>query len=254
MVTPRNREEPEALATLQLINTRLAGSGIRFVMITGTRNILRVADKIKINEAGESYTFAQLWLRHPRCFLGDSTIIDISTSGNQDNELMQILDGFLAGIEEKNLRQDSKSDQQFSSSYSSEIKEFQKAWNKFTANICLDNSTALENASWYDQDQVAVDLIKKLRSVEGGLRQLLKESWKTVFLAAIQTGFLYTWSLENHRERNLPKLIFEDFHEASQFIEEVLTYKPGSIIHSFQLKIKKVKEDSSKGYTTYLVF
>lgn len=262
----RNLEDDaDALSTLQLINTRLEGSGIRLVLITGAPNLLNKGLKITVKNAGQNYRFSDLWLRHPRCFLGDPMIFnsDIGLEKNyDDNYLMTLLDAFLAeGKSEENYQSQKtveayKNDQLVGEKYSMAIVEFQDSWNRFIANLCLGHADIMEQVS-YSEHSLLLERIREISNAKSSLQELLKKSWQDVFFAAIQTGFLYSlhrWSLAKMLPRNLPKLIFGSFDPATKFIDDVIKQTPGTEVSDFRHRIEEVGNDSSKRYTTYLVF
>ncbi|MDP1773519.1 MAG: hypothetical protein Q8L15_14685 [Methylobacter sp.] len=257
----RLRDDAEALTALQLINTRLAGSNIRLVLITGALNILDVGNTITINDAGQGSSFSDMWLRHPRCFLGDPAIFGSDIGLKKDdggNDLMILLYAFLAGGKREldhqiqQIDSDTNSDQ-----YSTAIAEFQESWNRFIANVCLGHAEILKQGNPDELSPLVNKLIIEIRSAKNSLKEQLEESWQSVYFAAIQTGFLYSlnsWSLAKMQPRNLPKLIFESFDQATQFVDDVIKQTPGTDISDFRQRIEEVGNDSSMRYTTYLVF
>ena len=259
-------DDAEALAALQLINMRLADSGIRLVLITGARNLLETGQKITVKNGNQDCRFADLWLRHPRCFLGDPAIFG-ATVGMEKNEgcndLMTLLDAFLAeskqGREHQGKPSDEKSEnaRHADSHYPMAIAEFQEAWNRFIVNLCLGHTEILEQVSHDYSPSSVAELIREIRDAKSSLKEMLKESWQSVFFAAIQTGFLYSlysWSLAKMRPRNLPKLIFESFDQATRFVDDIIMQTPGTEVIDFRQRIEAVGKDSSNRYTTYLVF
>jgi hypothetical protein len=137
------------------------------------------------------------------------------------------------------------------------IAEFQDKWNRYIANICLGYPDIMEEVCCVDPTSAIIKLIKKIRNAQNSIQDLLKESWQSVFFAAIQTGFLYSlysWSLAKMLPRNLPKLIFESFDLATNFVDDVIKQKPGTEVVDFHKRIEEVSKDSSDRYTTYLVF
>lgn len=259
-------DDAEALAALQLINMRLATRGIRLVLITGARNLLETGQKITVKNENQDCSFADLWLRHPRCFLGDPAIFGAAIDMEKKyggNDLMTLLDAFLAeskqGREHHNNPSDEKDEnaQHADSHYPMAIAEFQEAWNRFIANLCLGHTEILEQVSNDYSPTSVAELIREIRDAKSSLKELLKESWQSVFFAAIQTGFLYSlysWSLAKMRTRNLPKLIFGSFDQATRFVDDIIMQTPGTEVIDFRQRIEAVGKDSSNRYTTYLVF
>lgn len=256
-------DDAEALATLQLINSRLAGQRIRFVMITGALSILRAARDVFVEEGGRKRSFSDLWLRHPRCFLGNPAILGAVAGGDSigdGNNLVELLDAFLAegddNSEEQNrqlLARDNSNSQAVVRQYAGELHNFQNKWNRFSAQLCFNHAEIVKGS---DQQQV-LELVKRLRSAGGSLKQQLNDAWHSVYLAASQTGFLFTWNLKRFQRRNTPKLRFESFDHASKFIDEVLEQmqkQAGTEIKNFSHRIGEVRSDDPSGYTTYLVF
>lgn len=260
----RIANDAEALASLQLINVRLAGSGIRLILITGAATLLNNGQKITVKNGAQNYLFSDLWLRHPRCFLGDPAILgsSIDLGGNNgDDNLMTLLDAFLAEVKQESDQQsqqtDEKNNQHVSNKYSMAIVEFQEKWNRYISNVCLGHPDIIEQVSCVDPSSVVIKLIREIRNAQNSLQDLLKESWQSVFFAAIQTGFLYSlysWSLAKMMPRSLPRLIFESFNEATKFVDDVIMQKPGTDLSDFHERIVEVGNDSSNRYTTYLVF
>lgn len=258
-------DDAEALANIHLINSRLVGTGIRFVMITGAPNILRVGRSIVVDEGHEQRKFSELWLRHPRCFLGDPDVLGVdsdSGASSDSNKLAALLDAFLA--ENETTRRDGELEESVGEGsesatveclYAGEVLEFQKRWNELSAGLCLTHAEIIKDASY--EEELVIDLVKKIRSADSSIKQFLMDAWHSAFLAASQTGFLFTWHLKKESRRNTPQLVFESFKGASTLIQDVLhqmQHMPGTEIVDFRRRIAEVRNDPSHGYTTYLVF
>lgn len=247
--------DADALSRLQLLNKRLEGVNIRLLMITGSHRVMAAAQGMPGMSEGRS--FADSWLRHPRGFLGEPDIF----LGNGDlgetvepNRLPGMLDAFLAGTEGAEMS-GKESSIELAPLYREAMSKLQAEWNQLSAGLCLTHPEVLQSPA-HDPDAVAA-LIAKIRSADSSIKQFLIKAWHEAFLAAMQTGFLFSWSLRRDVRRNVPQLVFESFADASEFISDLLDqmqHSPGTEIEHFRSRIGRISRDGSKGYTTYLVF
>ena len=249
------KDDADAMARLQVLNKRLEKENIRMIMITGASRVTRVAKKM-IGRDSE-LSFADSWLRHPRGFLGEPDIFRGNPKLDEavdTNRLPEMLDALLAceghvKDEERNRSEENDS------LYRAEMTKFQSNWDQLSARLCLVHSEIISSSNLGDKE--VTELVARIRKADSSIKQFLTDAWHTAFLAAMQTGFLFSWSLRRDVRRNVPQLVFESFGEASIFVNDLLEqmqHSPGTEIENFQERIDKVKKDSSGGYTTYLVF
>ncbi|MES9969177.1 MAG: hypothetical protein ABW092_04030, partial [Candidatus Thiodiazotropha sp.] len=130
----RAEYDASALASLQLINSRLKDENIKLILITGSPRILRIGRKISIKERGEVRTFSDLWLRHPRCYLGDPNLLEGENAENNfggGKDIAILLDAFLAeetSVDSDNYKEIGPSEEassfEVSNLYENELLEF----------------------------------------------------------------------------------------------------------------------------------
>lgn len=271
-------DDAEALARIECMNELLEGHNCRIIHITGAHATLEAARcYIPDFPEGNKQSFADLYIRHPRTFLGDDRILfpvkGKSRDGDDETksrEFPRMLALFLSklrldnqsNIEELNkvtARKDADLKKDFLPILKANpniVDDLETQWSKYLEDI----------RNFY----MAEMLLKQAELKEGGnLEAVIQDSldleimssWSSFFAAITETGFgiLFQGELQTGQipARSAPPLYFEELSETWTFVKIIMSSLGRGKLERKQYEeaIKNLrKEDKKSGYFYSLAF
>ncbi len=273
-------DDAQVLARLEWINQRLSGRA-RLVLITGDHAMFEAADYMPEGEGG---TFAERYLRHPKCYLAEPWVLspektaELGRSKDVTTEFFDWLETFLS-----NLRlQDGESYSQFlrmvSESSEAEVeslllcgrddrddimRDFQEHWRDYVRSVMLDHG--IPPSSEYQNKRAALQIWEKLQKsfevAAGLLENKVQESWEDLFEISTAKGYEMVFlrqtgraGAQPMRARNSPMLDFDRLSKAKAFIQNILASYETGHLEDYRAEIEKLRDEDKTGYTYYLAF
>lgn len=272
--------DAHALAYLEWCNRQLRDR-YRLVMITGDWAVHKAARNY--TPEGEKYSFAELYLRHPRCYLAEVGVLafegraeaNMESNALPDNtgrtELIHWLDTFLGKFQIRYANYMAELDKLLGENrnalyvmaksvltlHPKIAGEFRESWDYYTRTILLRHSFQDEPRSDKHQSLVllADDLNQLLDSLADRLEIRVRDAWNTCFEAATEAGWLLSrQGKQDHRSRNIPTLSFDSFGATRAFVQSVQAfYRKGSRgAGRHKEMIQALRQEDGGDYTYYL--
>ena len=274
--------DAQVLARLEWINNCLTPTwknddGYRLVLITGDQSLHAAAEKVEW--PGSRSSFGELFLRHPRCYLGEPGVFsppDGEGGESQETPIDEWLDTFLARLNPGSLKfpemvrevaeKDYKALRDWVAPMSKRddlLKEFQIKWQEYSRNLALNEVAYSSNGYKYSTgSSLDESLVKKykriLEQLENDLHERIHKTWDECFRAiANGSGFsLFSQQGDDNtvQPRNAPLLMFSRLNKAREFVDQVLQqYKQGDLdAKKWNEGLKEIQDEDNTGYAFYL--
>jgi len=250
------------LARIEWINRVLAGERekthvnvkCRIVHITGDAGILKAAAKANVDEMGAS--FGDLYIRHPRSFLGEPQVFlgdgaaeSPARSQNSSkgvfpyDNLFDLLDiilpmrsefrnkrnSYLRSILEARFDKLSRTLQPTLNQNPSVVSSFHKKWKQYADNVAAKRLSREVVAEYWGGDIGNTKRIEGiLDAVKGSLESKIEESWSECIRAVTSTslGIISSSSKDTSIvSRNAPPLYFAKLKDAQKVIIDIYNLK-----------------------------
>jgi hypothetical protein len=249
----------DALARIQLIN-QLLPPRTKLIHITGDAHVLNAGDKVIL--PGNSRTFTERYLRHPRAFLAepgmlsaeqtdaDSGIDDLQlqTTAKDFSEFSKWLIVFLAkfwkrdyfeiyktiGHSEEELSQALDPDdaiEKFCDDFPDIVSTFRNRWDDFSRNVAVGQTRTMIDSMPYMKG-LSAQLRTSIAEIDSEISSYIDESWRASFQFATATSYGITrissekaalkFTANRVVPRSIPFISFETFKHTQQFIKQVI--------------------------------
>lgn len=237
-----------ALSVLDRINRLLKGNNIRVVLLTLGNDLIELGRKYRPYKHSDSdlgdYSFSDLYIRHPRCYLSREEILRPAANQTSSSELTIWLDAILSEISEdghsdllsfidvtmsirkKRAATIRKTARDALKRHPDLHTEFYRYWRNNMSAVVLAHSGAsqearrsLERALHSESDRMVV-----LEEFEAYASKLTEESWNDFFFTAADSGYQLISIADSNRgrrARSVPPLILRNMAEATQIMEYV---------------------------------
>ncbi|MGH8488810.1 MAG: hypothetical protein ACREXS_08110 [Gammaproteobacteria bacterium] len=265
-------DDAHALARLEWINQRLDKKH-RVVLITGDVSLEQAARGYV--PAGMESNFADLYLRHPRCYLAEAGVLspesDAKKEGPLGTQFLQWLETLLA-----DARMDGESDWKDSDTATGDDRQrfrsvaerilsvrrdypedIRRRWEGYTRELAIRYGPPKHITDIFDSKvRRATQLYTSLIvSLHDELERRIRETWEDCFKIATQSvvGSLFINQEESHtavRPRNVPPVTFDSFPKSRQFVETMQS--PIELTGSYEEGIDLLLKEDNSGYTYYL--
>ncbi|MHB1620510.1 MAG: hypothetical protein ACYCTY_11115 [Sulfuricella sp.] len=271
-------DDAQVLARLEWINGRLDKKS-RMVLITGDQAMFEAASFVP---EGEEASFAELYLRHPKCYLAEPWVLspekaeDTERAKEAETEFFNWLETFLSNLRLENdsyaaalrdLIALKESDVEAllmcgQGDRDSIMREFQSRWRGYARSVMLDHGTP--PSAEYLENEAARKLWEDLRDsfarAADQLESKVQETWKDFFDLSTATGYEMLFLRQTERgerqvrARNSPPLDFDRLKEARAFIKTIMASYDAGRLENYRAEIEKLREEDATGYTYYLAF
>lgn len=271
-------DDAQALARLEWTNAHLNQRRYRLVLITGDPSLLDAARYYVPDSQGETHSFADLYLRHPRAYLAEPAVLSPKkgtpkATVSVDTEFLKWLDTFLGELQVggqsyrerldevlvKLEAQDAEltaSVHQVLQRHPTIVEEVHQRWTDYTRNLVLDHGLPVSSG------EAEIKVVAQLRdgvkaALERVSRQIarrVRETWAACFEVATQAGLGWLQaSLGPVRARNVPLLSFHSFPKASQFVHAMLSSSPRGVSRKiYDKKFDALRQEDPSMYTFYV--
>ena len=277
--------DAEALATLEIINSRLPENG-RIIFITGDTALLNAArQEIAFgckDEFDQNYftEFARKNIRHFHAFFADCFV---GKRKDEQQEFETWLDGFLGTWASSYLYKDEKLQElangekgtsEIDSMSSEEINDLIEDWQKFRTyavnwslvrqnQVDKSNTTSLERiVNKLDAVETVYDLLETFSKFETTTENIKQNIWEEFVLDLSQTGTEFLFQGATRPARHSPNIRFQSLGDTTDIFQK---YHNGDYQNNPELfdvdlgKIKRQTEDqkpgkNALGYLYYIVF
>ena len=274
--TKSPRKKPElldrdahALARLEWINQQLEQhQHQRVVLITGDAALERAARNYW--PKGAKHDFSDLYLRHPRAYLGEPDVLNSGDDGDSTSigtEFTLWLDALLAHSQvashhyrnslDKLLSPKGKALVALSRPITTEhpgiIKDILDRWTCFTSNLVLAQGVIDDPAAVGELAGLRGDLNRLLDGVYILLRQRVRETWWETLSMISRTGYALIFSCDPRRlrPRNPPILSYDSFPKAEALAHLLFSTHTWNTEAYRQVLVILDEEDASS-YTYFL--
>jgi hypothetical protein len=260
--------DAEALARLEWVNGQLDGEQHRrVVLITGDTALERAAHGYRRD--GDEHDFADLYLRHPRAFLGETDVLD---AGDEDpagveTELTLWLDALLARAQVASRPYRKSLDKLLSlserertdlarpiiASNAGIIEDILRRWSRFTRSLMLAQGVIDDAAAVGELADLRGDLQRLLDGVDKLLRNRVRETWWQTLGVTSRAGYALIFTGDPNRlpARNPPILSYDSFPQAEALAHLlVLTRRWDADAYREALEI--LDEEDTSSYTYFL--
>ena len=237
--TPIERDA-YALAYLELCNHRLHGKNCKLIMITGDLAMHKSGMDRALGYSGNR-NFANLYLRHPRCYLQENAILAHHSGKNHEQkqiDLLQWLDTFLGkfqlgGNYISNIRKiaDASDDELQSLAESvieadpSVVDDFRNSWHAYASGVAAQYYDNINNDYVSRIGKVAhANINNFLRYVGDELQKNITQASNDFLNTAVKTG---SWLLASSKEpsdlrpRNIPPVYFNTLKIMQKFVRSL---------------------------------
>lgn len=271
-------DDAQALARLEWINGRLDEKS-RMVMITGDHAMFEAASYVP---EGEEASFADLYLRHPKCYLAEPWVLSpekaesTERAKEAETEFFNWLETFLSNLRLENdsyaaALQDlislKESDVEAllmcgQGDRDSIMREFQSRWRGYARSVMLDHGTP-SSAEYLEKDAAQLlwnNLKDSFARAADQLESKVQETWKDFFDLSTATGYEMLFLRQTERgerqmrARNSPPLDFDRLKKARAFIKKIMASYEAGRLENYRAEIEKLREEDPSGYTYYLAF
>lgn len=266
--------DASVLSRLEFLNHLLERMNYRIVHITGDQALFDVAQSYR--PTNSRLSFAEKYLRHPRAFLGESSVLfatPISAGKHSSQQLTEWLDVFLADFtDSKSLGRDklrlilsqnrktlAKHARAALSRNPDALALFQNRWNEFTGPLTLAHGRGLNvdntSNSAHSLHPLVTDLDSLLQKLSDLVEQRVRMTWERCFAAATSVG-LSLVQAEARPKRNLPPIAFDRFHRVRTIVEKQISENARHYVANRinQKEVERLWDDDKTGYLYYLVF
>ncbi len=272
------------LARLEWINRSFANSNFKLVLITGSQLVADVCRKYRSNRFRSAKSFADLFIRSPRAYLGDpnvvspmlesnpisnradytigrrlqdwlSTVLGADERKDTNNEsYLNLIDSWI-DAEDQELRQLAAEKLTVNASLADDIRDKWNAFTKEVSAVAAHSETHRRLAYLDDWARSTQERVAMLRS---DLEQSLKESWDEAYEAALGSALTVT-RIESetpplYPPRNLPLLYLDGHLKTNAAIEKYLTaWQAGQLTPAIYAQLRDAP-NSDPPHKTYLAF
>ena len=274
--------DASALARLELINRRLAGTAITLALITGDEGMYRAGSKY-FPHRDSKLDFSMQYLRHPRAFLSaDEVLVPGEAEDFRDGRrsfglISNWLDTLLArytsdrGPEIDAMRAIVSEAADGKSGLQRRVEDVLKAdpvaaiqirqqWDQHVSALRDEHSSASrlarEEIGRFLGSAVKTDEFKALELIDRRLAQISEGTWQSFFEAVVRTGYdiaVIGAHFGARRSRNAPPIDFSSFVATKEFVREVVS--DGGLIKlkpdEMQSRIDKIAAEDKTGTPNY---
>lgn len=269
-------DDAQVLARIEWVNEQLDHKrSHRLVLITGDAAIFDAA--MHYQPLGAGHCFADLYLRHPRAYLGEPGVLapaeeDRSNRGPTESELVDWLDTLLAAVDVRGtgyrdaldtllrLPDDDLRERcaQVLAAQPEVLNEFRERWNRHTANLKVASLDELIGDLAQQLGKLHDDIRSVLARVEELLKDRVRETWDAYFEVATNLGYGLLWqriAKRGMRARNPPALSYDTFKKARAFVQRVLAAREqGQWDRSYLDDLGALRSEDPTRYTYFLAF
>ena len=236
----RIERDAYALAYLELYNRRLHGENCKLVMITGDMAMHKAGMDHALDYSGNR-SFADFYLRHPRCYLQESAILARYSGKNHEQkqiDLLQWLDTFLGkfqlgGNYRSNIRKIADaSDDELQSLAESVIEadpcivdDFHDSWHAYASGVAAQQYHNINKDYITRIGRITrANINNFLRDMGDELQKNITKVSDDFFYTAMETG---SWLLASSKEprdlrpRNIPPVYFNTLERMQKFVQSL---------------------------------
>jgi hypothetical protein len=256
MRTTYAAQDAIALSRLYELNAYLERRNCRIILLTDN-NLIKdmAADIVPRRYNGERIindTFADLYIRHPKCFLSEGDVLLPSGERGQASNMTGWLDAFLAKMN-INGKGDLASFRSQAARYKREshrdaiaghaLDRFESIhrnlstdWYRHVRNVLLAHvSTSKEAIERYvaQLDVTERDRVEVLSEFESIVSEMTENTWSEFFLSAARSGYELISIVSDKslgRMRNMPILYFRGLPEGEKLLK--LMYSPNGVVEN----------------------
>ena len=270
-------DDAMALARLEWANAHLDEARYRVVLITGDSSIYRAGLKyLPQHRSDDKYTFSDLYLRHPRAYLAETGVLSPDKRAKADTtgvetEFLDWLDTFLAKLEPGIHKYRKDLDAVVKMPPANLVKliaptllrkhpnivvDLTGRWAQYTRHLVFAHES-LQSADAAEDKfgrTLRWDFQKLLRRLSDLLTDRVRETWDAFFKAATEASYgLIFYQSRSMRSRNVPALLFNDFRQANDFMQTMLSSRANTHRGAYDHKaIANLRDADRSGYTYYV--
>lgn len=271
-------DDAQVLARVEWVNERLDPTKYRLVLITGDSAVHTAARRYR--PEGYDNCFADLYLRHPRAYLGEPGLLtpveaERASTGDRDtaSELVDWLDTFLAEFDVRGASYRAGLDELLEMSdtelrarsapilktHPGILREFRDRWKRYTDTVKVSLGLAgLRDDPSAKSSGIESDLKAVVGRIEVQLHARVRETWDACFEVATNLGygFLFQQAIKRGgRARNPPALSYQTFEKADTFLKRMLASRDdGKWDKNYQSDLDALRADDPTRYTYFLAF
>ncbi len=261
--------DAHALARLEWINQRLEPHRHqRVVLITGDAALEKAARSYW--PKGAKHDFADLYLRHPRAYLGEPDVLDSGDDGDPagiETELTLWLDALLARSQVSNHPYRTGLDKLLSprggalvalarpitAEHPGIIRDILDRWTCFTRNLVLNQGVIDDPAAVGELARLRGDLKRLLDGVSMLLRRRVRETWWETLGVISRTGYalLFSCDPKRLRPRTPPILSYDSFPKAETLAHLLFSTHTWNT-EAYRKVLGILDEEDASNYTYFL--
>ncbi len=271
-------DDAQVLARVQWVNERLDPDRFRLVLITGDSAIHEAARSYRPEQA--EHCFADLYLRHPRAYLGEPGVLDsdgVERGGEEEqrpgSKLLELLDILLAKVDVRGAGYRADLDEYLAMSelelrercasvlktHPNILTEFRDRWGKYTENLKVSYAlTCVAEDLSVGLKDLQHDVQAVMDRIEDELRARIRQTWDAYFEVVTDLGYglLFQQAIQcGVRARNPPVLSYDTFDQAGTFLKRMLSSRAaGKWDKSYRYDLEALRQEDPSRYTYFLAF
>ena len=233
----RIERDAYALAYLELYNRILHGKNCKLVMITGDIAMHKAGMDYALGYSGNR-SFADLYLRHPRCYLQENAFLAHHTSNNSEQRQINLqdwLDIFLSKLKLdgkhliNNIADASHNDlyllaKRVIEADASVVDDFRDSWHAYASGVAAQHYDSI-NSDYISRigKITSANINNFLRDVGDELQKNITQASNDFFKAATEAGWLLLGNKGpgDLRPRNIPPVYFNTLERMQKFVQSL---------------------------------